>query len=100
MRERLAQAQHATAQRLADLGFELFAEPGCGMVLWARHPDIADSAELSNRAAESDIMLGPGHLFMPDLQPTAWMRFNVAFCNDERLFAFLEQHRRGLQASS
>ena len=100
LRERLAQAQHATAQRLADLGFELFAEPGCGMVLWARHPDIADSAELSNRAAESDIMLGPGHLFMPDLQPTAWMRFNVAFCNDERLFAFLEQHRRGLQASS
>ncbi len=94
LRERLAQAQQRVAQRLLDIGFELFAEPGCGMYLWARHPDIADSAEVSNRAAESDIMLGPGHLFLPDLRPTGWLRFNVSFCGDERVFAFFEQLRR------
>ena len=55
-------------------------------------PDSPELAEV-RRTAERAIMLGPGHRFMPDLQPTSWMRFNVAFCNDERLFAFLEQHR-------
>jgi len=90
LRERLSKAQRQVAQRLADLGFELFCEPGAGMYLWARHPAMADSAEVSNRAAASDIMLGPGHLFLPDLQPTGWLRFNVAFCGDERLYAFLE----------
>jgi DNA-binding transcriptional MocR family regulator len=93
LRERLAQAQQRVAQRLVDIGFELFAEPGCGLYLWARHPDIADSAEVSNKAAESDIMLGPGHLFLTDLRPTGWLRFNVAFCDDERVFAFFEQQR-------
>ena len=96
LRERLAQAQQRVAQRLADIGFELFAEPGCGMYLWARHSDIADSAEVSNRAAESDIMLGPGHLFLPDLRPTGWLRFNVSFCGDERVFDFFEQLRRAI----
>lgn len=89
LRERLAEAHGRTAQRLADLGFELFCEPGMGMYLWARHPAIADSAALANRAAEHDIMLGPGHLFLPDLRPTGWLRFNVAFSADERLYAFL-----------
>ena len=93
LRERLAQAQQRVAQRLVDIGFELFAEPGCGMYLWARHPDMADSAEVSNKAAESDIMLGPGHLFLTDLRSSGWLRFNVAFCDDERVFAFFEQQR-------
>lgn len=96
LRERLAQAQHRTAERLLDMGFELFAEPGAGMYLWARHPDIADSAAVSNLAAEHDIMLGPGHLFMPDLRGTGWLRFNVAYCDKERIFAFLEDQRRAL----
>lgn len=94
LREKLAVAQRRVAGRLSDMDFELFCEPGCGMYLWARHPDIADSAAVSNLAAERGIMLGPGHLFMPDLRATGWLRFNVAFCGDERLFAFLEEQRR------
>ncbi len=89
LRERLAEAHQHTAARLKALGFELFAEPGAGMFLWARHPNLPDPVTLSNQAAEHDIMLGPGHLFTADLAPTAWMRFNVAFCGDERLFEFL-----------
>ena len=59
------------------------------MFLWARHPSINDPVALSNKAAEQDIMLGPGHLFQADLAPTPWMRFNVAYSDDDRLQAFL-----------
>jgi len=90
LRGRLAQAHETCGQRLASLGFELFHEPKAGMFLWARHPRLPDPVALSNRAAQHDIMLGPGNLFSATLQPTDWMRFNVAFANDARLGAFLE----------
>jgi DNA-binding transcriptional MocR family regulator len=89
LRERLAEAHQRVAARLVGLGFELFAEPKAGMFLWARHAQVPDAVALSNQAAEHDIMLGPGHLFSADLAPTPWLRFNVAFGADERLFAFL-----------
>ncbi len=95
LRERLAGAHQQVGARLAALGFELFAQPQAGMFLWARHPGLTDTVALSNRAAEADIMLGPGHLFRVDLQPTDWMRFNVAFSGDERLFAFLARELQG-----
>ncbi len=94
LRERLARAHERVAQRLDDLGFEIFCEPKAGMFLWARHPDMPDAAQAANKAAENDILLGPGHLFLADMQPTPWMRFNVAFCDDERVFAFLDSQRR------
>ena len=47
LRERLAEAHRAVGRRLLNLGFELFHEPEAGMYLWARHPDLPDSAELS-----------------------------------------------------
>jgi DNA-binding transcriptional MocR family regulator len=89
LRERLAEAHQQVGGRLAELGFELFARPGAGMFLWARHPALPDPPALANRAAERDIMFGPGHLFRSGLEPTEWMRFNVAFCGDERLYSFL-----------
>ena len=94
LRERLARAHERVAQRLDDLGFELFCEPKAGIFLWARHSDMPDAAQAANKAAEHDILLGPGHLFLAELQPTPWMRFNVAFCDDERIFAFLDSQRR------
>jgi DNA-binding transcriptional MocR family regulator len=89
LRTRLAQAHERCAGMLAGLGFELFHEPKAGMFLWARHPGLPDPVALSNRAAQHDVMLGPGHLFSATLQPTDWMRFNVAFSDDDRLRAFL-----------
>ncbi|WP_374674187.1 PLP-dependent aminotransferase family protein [Ideonella sp.] len=89
LRERLGEAHQQVAGRLQALGFELFAQPGAGMFLWARHPGCADPPALANRAAEHGIMLGPGHLFRPALEPTDWMRFNVAFSGDARLHDFL-----------
>ena len=91
LRERLADAHGTVGRQLGDLGFELFNEPKAGMYLWARHPDLSDSAELSNRAVASGIMLGPGHLFLTGQRPTGWLRFNVAFSNDARLLQFLRE---------
>jgi len=91
LRDRLADAHGGVAQRLAGLGFELFCEPKAGMYLWARHPDLTDSAELTRQAAGEGMMLGPGHLFLVEPRPTGWLRFNVAFSEDERIFRFLEQ---------
>jgi DNA-binding transcriptional MocR family regulator len=89
LRDRLAEAHGLVAQRLLSLGFELFHEPKAGLYLWARHPDLTDSAELSKQAVGDGIMLGPGHLFLVEPRPTGWLRFNVAFSDDERLYRFL-----------
>ena len=69
VRERLAQAHQFAARELLDLGFELFCEPKAGMLLWARHPAVPNAGEFAYKAAEHDIMLGPGHLFSVDLHP-------------------------------
>ena len=95
LRDRLAVAQQRVASSLLDLGFELFVEPKAGMLQWARHPAIENSSELAYKAAEQDILLGPGHLFMLDLQPSPWLRFNVAHCQDETVFAFLRSQTAG-----
>ena len=89
VRERLVKAHLGAASRLLKLGFEIFCEPKAGIFLWAKHPAIADSAELAYKAAEQDILLGPGHLFSPDLRPSPWLRFNVIFCDEPALFDFL-----------
>jgi DNA-binding transcriptional MocR family regulator len=91
LRDRLAHAHGAVGQRLVQLGFEIFNEPKAGLHLWARHPDLTDSAELSQRAAGAGIMLGPGHLFLVEPHTTGWLRFNVAFSDDARLYEFLAQ---------
>jgi DNA-binding transcriptional MocR family regulator len=89
LRERLAKAHAGAAAQLIKGGFELFAEPKAGIFLWARHPNIANSGDLAYKATEQDILLGPGHLFGPDMQPSPWMRFNVAFCEEPALFDYL-----------
>ncbi|KQW36153.1 PLP-dependent aminotransferase family protein [Rhizobacter sp. Root404] len=91
LRDRLAQAHGAVGARLTDLGFELFSEPKAGMYLWARHPDLTDSAGLAQQAVASSILLGPGHLFLTEPRTTGWLRFNVAFSDDARLYRFLAE---------
>ena len=43
----------------------------------------------ASKAAEQDILLGPGHLFSVDLEPSPWLRFNVAWSDDDALLRFL-----------
>jgi DNA-binding transcriptional MocR family regulator len=90
LRDRLAKAQERTCRRLENGGFRLFFEPGAGMFIWARPADESvDTLKLAQRALAHDILLAPGHLFRPDLSPSPWMRFNVAFCDNDRLFTIM-----------
>ena len=89
LRERLGDAHQQVGQRLTQLGFEIFNEPKAGMYLWARHPDLNDSAALSQQAAAAGVMLGPGHLFLTEPRSTGWLRFNVAFSLDARVTDFI-----------
>jgi DNA-binding transcriptional MocR family regulator len=101
LRERLAVAQQRVARRLQEQGFEIFStEAQAGLYLWARHAELPDAAELSRDAATQGIMLGPGHLFHSEALQTGWLRFNVAFSEDERLWAFLARAIREQGASA
>ena len=90
LRDRLAAGQQQLSSRLLDIGFELFCEPKAGMFLWAKHPAVQNAAELAYKAAEQDILLGPGHLFSVDLEPCPWLRFNVGWADDEAVLRFLD----------
>jgi DNA-binding transcriptional MocR family regulator len=94
LRDRLAQAHGRVAQSLTELGFELFNEPRAGLYLWARHPDLTDCVELSLQAVNAGMLLGPGHLFLTEPRTTGWLRFNVAFSDDERVYRFLAEQIR------
>ena len=89
IRDRLASAHQQLSEQLLATGFSLFTEPKAGMFLWARHPHVHNAAELAYKAAEQDILLGPGHLFSVDLEPSPWLRFNVAWSQDAAVQRFL-----------
>ena len=92
LRERLADAHSRVSARFLDMGFETFATPKAGMFLWVQHPSIDNASVLALLAAENDILLGPGHLFSPSLTMSPWLRFNVAFSEDEAVLHFLRQY--------
>ncbi len=89
VRTKLTQDHERVAAKLISLGYELFTEPKRGLFLWARHPACADTVPMSAMAAQAEILMGPGHLFSIAETASPWMRFNVAFCDDERIFQFL-----------
>ena len=92
LRSRLAKAQERTCRRLEHSQFKLFFEPGAGMFVWARPiDDSVDTLTLSRLAAAQEVLLAPGSLFRPDQAPSPWLRFNVAYCDNDRLFNVMQK---------
>ncbi len=89
LRQRLGQAMPAAIRRLAALGITPWLEPRAGMFLWCRLPDGLDAVDLARRALRHDIVLAPGNAFSLSQSESAFMRFNVAQCTDNRLFEAL-----------
>lgn len=90
--ERLAQAQRQVCDGLEAAGMHLFTRPQGGPFVWAGlGHDGVDVQAVAQRAVAEGLMLAPGNLFRPDLQPTPWLRFNVAYAHDPRLYRFLSQ---------
>jgi DNA-binding transcriptional MocR family regulator len=57
------------------------------------HRPLEAARALADRARDQGVILGIGDVFRPNLEPSAWMRFNVALCGDPRLSRFLNQIR-------
>jgi DNA-binding transcriptional MocR family regulator len=91
LRARLAEQRRTVMRKLEDCGLEMFSRKGAGMFLWARYDDSNDAAQIASRGAAKGIMLGPGHLFRPHQEPSPWLRFNVAYCDEPAVYRFLRQ---------
>lgn len=70
----------------------VFNAPANGNFIWARFAETPDSATLLEPARKAGIMLAAGAVFRPNLEPTAYMRFNVAWCDDPRFVRYLAEH--------
>ncbi|MDN0075900.1 PLP-dependent aminotransferase family protein [Crenobacter sp. SG2303] len=89
LRQRLAGAQARVGRRLQELGWTLFTQPTGGLFLLARPPRDVDPQALAESAQAEDILLAPGRLFRPHGAASPWLRFNVAYSDDEKLWRFL-----------
>ena len=87
----LEEARLNVAHAFERIGMQLFVEPEAGMFLWARFPNVDDALTLTESAGKNGIMLAPGVVFRPHLQPSPWMRFNVTTCDSPRVLRWLEQ---------
>jgi DNA-binding transcriptional MocR family regulator len=88
---RLDEARLNVIRTFERIGVVLFAEPADGLYVWARFPRIQDSLTLAERAGREGFVLAPGSVFYPQLDPSPWMRFNVALSDDPRVHRWFER---------
>ncbi|KQT37843.1 PLP-dependent aminotransferase family protein [Methylophilus sp. Leaf414] len=89
IRSRLEVERGRVISKLEACGLSVYAEPAGGMFVWAQLANEGNAAEIATIAAKQNIMLAPGNLFSPHQAPSSWLRFNVAHCDDERIFEIL-----------
>jgi DNA-binding transcriptional MocR family regulator len=94
LRERLDEARLDVIRAFDRIGLEVFVEPTAGMFVWARFADFQDSLALAEQHLKEGIMLAPGNVFRPHLEPTPFMRFNVAICQEPHVLRRLERVAR------
>jgi len=89
LRLRLQAARTSTIDKLEKLGFSIYLEPEAGMFIWAKFNDGISMTALAAQAAKEGIMLAPGNVFRPHQEPSPWLRFNVAHCENAATFEVL-----------
>jgi DNA-binding transcriptional MocR family regulator len=94
VRARLSKAMSSTIARLKPLGLKpSLAEPS-GIFLWCRLPDGIDTTAVAHRALANQVVLAPGNAFSVSQTASSYLRFNVAQCEDERIFKVLKAAMR------
>ncbi|WP_162820225.1 PLP-dependent aminotransferase family protein [Microvirga calopogonii] len=94
LRMRLSNAMVATVARLQSLGLEPWFTPKAGMLVWCKLPHGLDAADVARHALSEGVVLAPGNVFSASQTATDFMRFNVAQCADDRIFAVIEKAMR------
>ncbi|MBN9222218.1 MAG: PLP-dependent aminotransferase family protein [Mesorhizobium sp.] len=90
LRTKLARAMVETGARLRAIGITPWIEQPAGLFLWCSLPDGVDAAEVARRALADNIVLAPGNVFSLSRTASRFLRFNVAQCEDERIFKVIE----------
>ncbi|MHC1548838.1 aminotransferase-like domain-containing protein [Phyllobacterium sp. K27] len=91
IRTQLARSMGNTITRLKALGIVPWTEPRGGMLLWCRLADGIDAAEIAKHGLKEGIVFAPGNVFSQSQTANSYMRFNVAQCNDTRIFDVLAE---------
>ncbi len=87
---KIQKARIAAVRRLESLGLGPVDDRTHGLFAWLDIPGIADTTPLAEAAVERSMLLAPGALFRPNMEPSTKMRFNVAFCQDDGMCRELE----------
>ncbi|AID30601.2 GntR family transcriptional regulator [Mesorhizobium sp. SEMIA 3007] len=90
LRARLARAMAETVARLRAIGITPWIDQPAGLFLWCGLPDGVDAAEVARRALSDNVVLAPGNAFSLSRTASRFLRFNVAQCEDQRIFKVLE----------
>ncbi|WP_052600492.1 aminotransferase-like domain-containing protein [Microvirga lotononidis] len=94
LRSRLGRVMAATIARLQSLGFDPWVTPKAGMLVWCKLPDGLDGADMARHALNEGVVLAPGNAFSASQTASGFMRFNVAQCTNDKMFAVIEKAMR------
>lgn len=89
LRTRLATAMTRVTSRLQSLGITPVSTPDAGIFLWCKLPDGMNAATVARNALADGVVLAPGNVFSISQTADDLMRFNVAQCDDPKLFEIL-----------
>ena len=87
---RIQKARIAAVRRLEALGLGPADDRTHGLFAWLDIPEVVNTTPLAEAAVERSLLLAPGALFRPNMEPSPKMRFNVAFCQSDAMLRELE----------
>lgn len=88
LQERVRHANAAATKYLAAHGAEIFCASPQSLFIWAKFPEIEDTADLARAMLQHNVGMAPGAIFSVDGQSSgAWCRFNVGYVLDPRFQA-------------
>lgn len=96
---KIEKTRMAAVRRLEALGLGPAEDRAHGLFAWLDVPGTADTTPLAEAAIDRGMLLAPGAMFRPNMEPSSKMRFNVAFCQNDGMFRELEALLSGRPAS-
>jgi DNA-binding transcriptional MocR family regulator len=91
MRAKLDIARARMIRDLERVGWKVETQPAGGMLLWARHPEVADSLAVAEAAVARGMRLAAGAAFRPNHETSPFLRFNLAVGGSSELYALLAE---------
>ena len=85
----LAQAMDATVKKLEKMGITPWVKPQAGLFLWCELAEHFDTARIAQYCLEQGVILAPGNAFSQSQNFKNFIRFNVAQCQDPKVFEVL-----------